>query len=104
MNVNKTVDVTILSEQDGIIKQKLYNDPRLTIMHITLEPGACLKAHSAPVDVVFYVLDGEGLVTIGDETQEVCRDSTIESPKNIIHGLENNSKDKIFRVMIVKIS
>ncbi len=103
MKIKKTFDVEILAEKDGIKKQKLYDDPKLKIMHITLEPGACLEAHSAPVDSVFYILEGHGFVIIGDEKQKANRDSIIESPKNILHGLENTSKDELFRVMVVKI-
>jgi mannose-6-phosphate isomerase-like protein (cupin superfamily) len=61
-----------------------------------------LKKHVTPVDVLFYVLEGKGVVEIGDETQEVSRDMLIESPAKIPHRLMN-PEDGIFRVLVVKV-
>jgi hypothetical protein len=46
--------------------------PRYAVVaHITLKPGQALKAHSTPVDVCFFVLEGEGICQIGDEEVSV---------------------------------
>ncbi len=103
MIIKKAFDAEIHVEKNGVKKQKLYDNPKLKIMHITLDPGACVEKHSAPVDVVFYILEGEGWIIVGDEKEKVSRDSIIESPKNIPHGIDNSSGDKILRVMVVKI-
>ena len=63
---------------------------------ITLEPGQPLKRHITPVNVAFYVLEGTGVVEIGDEKTEVTRDTLVESPKDIVHCLYNES-DSLFR-------
>ena len=34
---------------------------------MTIKPGKSLKKHVTPVDVFFYVLEGNGIVEIGDE-------------------------------------
>ena len=66
-----------------------------------LKPGEALKKHITPVDVFFYVLEGKGVVEIGDETEEVSRDMLIESPAKIPHRLMNPG-DEVFRVLVVK--
>jgi mannose-6-phosphate isomerase-like protein (cupin superfamily) len=71
-------------------------------VHIELKPGEALKKNITPVDVFFYVLEGKGVVEIGDETQEVSRDMLIESPAKIPHRLMN-PEDGIFRVLVVKV-
>jgi len=69
---------------------------------ITLQPGESLKRHSTPVDVFFYVLEGEGVVEIGDERKAVRRDMLVESPARIPHRWMNEST-AVFRVLVVKV-
>ena len=54
-----------------------------------------------PVDVFFYVLEGEGVVEIGGERETVSRDTLVESPVRIPHRLLNES-DGVFRFLVVK--
>lgn len=81
--------------------RRLYNTADAQAMHITLQPGEALKPHITPVDVFFYVLEGEGVVQIGEEKQTVRADHLIESPKGIVHCWFNESKSP-FRVLVVK--
>ena len=50
-----------------------------------MQPGEALKRHAPPVDVFFYILEGRGIVEIGDEQQEVVADTLVESPARIPH-------------------
>ena len=86
----------------GVRVCKLYDTPDAQVVHITLEPGEALKKHITPVDVFFYVLEGTGVVEVGDEKKEVSRDTLIESPRDIPHCWYNES-DKVFRVLVVKV-
>ncbi len=80
----------------------LYDTEHAQTMHIELKPGEALKKHITPVDVFFYILEGKGVVEIGDEQEEVSRDMLIESPAKIPHRLLNPG-DGIFRVLVVKV-
>ncbi|WP_440947488.1 cupin domain-containing protein [Methanosarcina sp. T3] len=80
----------------------LYDTEHAQAVHIELKPGETLKKHITPVDVFFYVLEGRGVVEIGDEQEEVSRDMLIESPAKVPHRLMNPAGDGIFRVLVVK--
>ena len=82
--------------------KKLYDTEHAQAMHITLNPGQSLKKHITPVDVFFYVLEGKGVVEIGDEKREVGHGMLIESPAKIAHCWYNES-DGVFRVLVVKV-
>jgi mannose-6-phosphate isomerase-like protein (cupin superfamily) len=69
---------------------------------ITLKPGESLKKHITPVDVFFYVLEGAGVIEIGDERQTVGRDMLVESPARIPHRWINESPT-LFRVLVIKV-
>ena len=85
----------------GVDVRNLYNTDQAVITVITLEPGQSLKRHITPVDVVFYILEGTGIVEIGNEKMEVAKDMLIESPKDIMHCWYNESSS-LLRFMVVK--
>jgi quercetin dioxygenase-like cupin family protein len=86
----------------GVSAKPVYNSPHALAVHITLQPGQSLKRHATPVDVFFYVLEGNGIVEIGEEKEKVSRDMIIESPARIPHRLANEG-DHVFRVLVVKV-
>lgn len=79
----------------------LYDKEHAQAMHIELKPGESLKKHVTPVDVFFYILKGNGIVEIGDESNEVRQDMLIESPARVPHRLINNGEN-VFRFLVVK--
>ena len=85
----------------GVTVNKLHDNEHVQVMHIELKPGEALKTHTTPVDVFFYVLEGEGIVEIWDEQETVTKDMLIDSPARIPHRMMNES-DGIFRVLVVK--
>ncbi|MBN1215732.1 MAG: cupin domain-containing protein [Candidatus Lokiarchaeota archaeon] len=95
----------MIAEEAGtshkVAVKKLINFEHATIVHIELKTGEALKLHKTPVDVTFYVLEGEGIVEIGDESKIVSKDQLIFSPINIPHRLLNKSKEN-FRFLVIK--
>ena len=81
--------------------RELYNKDSAQAVHIKLEAGESLKPHITPVDVFFYILEGVVDVRVGDETISVEKDNLVESPKDIVHCLSNNSGD-LSRILVVK--
>lgn len=97
-----TLDKTPIAETPhNVDVRKVHGSPSTDVLVITLQPGETLKKHMTPVDVLFYVLEGTGMVVIGDEQERVVKDSLVESPKNVPHLLINDSDD-LFRVMVIK--
>jgi mannose-6-phosphate isomerase-like protein (cupin superfamily) len=67
-----------------------------------LQPGEQLKKHITPVNVIFFVLEGTGIVEVGDEKEEVSANTLIDSPAKIPHCWYNES-DAVLRVLVVKV-
>jgi mannose-6-phosphate isomerase-like protein (cupin superfamily) len=82
--------------------RKIYETPHAVAVMITLQPGEALKKHITPVDVFFYVLEGNGIVEIGDEKMMIGKDQLVESPARIPHTWTNESAS-VFRVLVVKV-
>ncbi|MBD3367176.1 MAG: cupin domain-containing protein [Candidatus Eisenbacteria bacterium] len=85
----------------GIDARRLLDAEYAQAVHIRLEPGESLRRHITHTDVLFYVLEGTGIVEIGDEKREVGPDTLIESPSGIPHCWYNES-DGVLRVFVVK--
>jgi mannose-6-phosphate isomerase-like protein (cupin superfamily) len=94
-------DASAVNNPHGVDARKIHENENVQVVHILLKAGEFLKKHATPVDVFFYVLEGEGIVEIGDEKQSVSKDMLIDSPKNIPHCLYNDGNAD-FRVLVVK--
>lgn len=85
----------------GVEVKKMYNAPSAQIMHMTLQPGQTLKPHKTPVDVTFFVIEGNPTVLVGEENQTFEEGTLIESPANVLHCLSNESKT-VARILVIK--
>ena len=85
----------------GVDVKKLYDMPEVQVLHITLQPGERLKPHKTPVDVVFYILEGEPTIHINGESISQVKDTLIESPAKIPHFISNESKETA-RILVIK--
>ncbi len=88
-------------DKDGIHGTKLYVQPEGEIVHLRLQPGAHLKAHTTPVNVAFYVLEGTAMLLIGSEEQSFPPDTIIDSPKDLPHAVTNKG-DRDLRILVIK--
>ena len=101
INMVSYKDASVQETPHGVDVRKLLDSEHVQVIEIKLMPGEGLKKHITPVDVFFYVLEGTGIVEIGEEQAEVTLDQLVESPKGIPHRLMNES-DSPFRFLVVK--
>jgi quercetin dioxygenase-like cupin family protein len=101
------LEITKLSETPskqnphGVDARPIYAHENAQVVILTLKPSESLRRHITPVDVFFYVLEGKGIVEVGEEKKEVEKDSIVHSPAKIVHCWYNES-DKPLRIMVVK--
>lgn len=102
MNTRKVSELSPADNPHGVDARRLYDSEHALASHLTLKPGEQLHRHITPVDVFFYVLEGEGTVEVGEEKMEVSADTVIDSPKDIPHCWYNYSEE-ILRILVVKV-
>jgi mannose-6-phosphate isomerase-like protein (cupin superfamily) len=102
MKIISVKDVESQANPHGVDARKLYDTEHAQAVHITLKPGEQLKRHITPVDVFFYVLEGKGIVEIGEEKEEVGPDTLIESPARIPHCWYNRGAETL-RILVTKV-
>lgn len=101
MNTVNALQAAEIANPHNVSARSLLNTEHAQVIVITLQPNEALKKHITPVDVFFYVLEGCGVVEIGDERSQVSADTLIESPARIPHRLVNDG-EQVFRVLVVK--
>jgi len=102
MKITKVADAVSGPNPHHVDARKVYESPHAMAVVITLQPGESLKKHITPVDVIFYVLEGTGIVEIGNERASCTKDMLIESPAKVPHRWINESST-VFRVLVVKV-
>ena len=102
MDIVNAREADLTKNPHQVKASRLYDTEHAQVVHLTLEPGESLKKHMTPVDVFFYVLEGSGIVEVGNDTKEVGPDTLISSPARIAHNWTNQS-DKPFRALVVKV-
>jgi len=81
-----------------IVKKDLLDAGCFNIALICMETGQEIPPHPEGYDVVFYVLDGEGVITIGGEQIKVDQGSMIFSPKEENRGIKSQKRLSILGI------
>ena len=71
------------------------------LIHMSIHPGCVVAPHVAEVDMEFYVLEGRGSFSVGDEEKEAGPGSLVESPKGLAHGIRNSGPGEL-RLLAIK--
>ncbi|MFA9370972.1 MAG: cupin domain-containing protein [Labilibaculum antarcticum] len=101
METKKIFETEAFINNHGVEARKFYQNEHMMMIHLNLKPGDVISKHAAPLDICFLVLEGKGIVQIGDESKEVEANTLIESPANAGHGWRNES-DAELRILVIK--
>jgi quercetin dioxygenase-like cupin family protein len=90
-------------KRDNITSYLLVSEEATGAKHITtslveMEPGGKQHIHSHETEQCYFILDGTGRMTVGDETREVLAGLSVFIPSNTPHGLQNTA-DGILRYL-----
>ena len=90
-------DIVPRYERDNITSVLLIsalttNAKNLTITIVEMEPEGIQRIHSHKQEQMYYILEGTGEMTVGDEIRDVQKDDCIFFQSNSPHGLKNTGK------------
>jgi quercetin dioxygenase-like cupin family protein len=91
----------ILKNDSGVIAKAMYSAPEAMIVHIVVQAGGFVAPHVTPVDMEFFVIEGHGSFSLGEESVEAGEGTLIPSPRGIPHGMKNAGPG-LLRVLAVK--
>lgn len=82
--------------RDGITSYLMVSNEasgakKLTATLVEMEPGGFQGIHTHEAEQCYYILEGHGRMTIGDEIREVSAGMCVFIPSNDPHGLVNST-------------
>lgn len=88
MNAININDIPLEPTPLGGNARLLVGSPELRLVNLILSPGERVLAHTAPVEVVFYVLDGQGAVIAANERHEMKPGQMFACPADLERELQ----------------
>ena len=80
----------------------LHSEDKVEIVHLLLKPGEKLQAHKNPFDVIFFVLEGSGLLSVENKSIELNPNDTVKLTSDKNRAWENTG-DKDLRILVIKL-
>lgn len=88
------------TDAERFFKTTLFQSPRMLVGMDCLEPGQVQPPHQhAGRDKCYYVIEGEGTFTIGDETGHAGPGMVIWAPADVTHSVVNTGTQRL--VMLI---
>jgi len=95
------IDTEEYEAKEEFKPNRLIQQDEVQVVLLAFQPGQELPVHTTPVNVFFYVIEGEPTIKVGDEENVISRGSMVLSPKDIPHTVKNES-DEDTKVLVVK--
>jgi quercetin dioxygenase-like cupin family protein len=96
----RPIDVTGLAEFDARRHKKieLLRSPMFNVVQICFEAGQEISPHVEPYAVLFYVIDGDGVITTDDESWKVSPGDMIFVQKDAVRGIAAKTRMRILGI------
>ncbi len=87
-------------ERDGIISYLLASSVTTDAVHLTttlveVRPGGMQRMHHHDNEQCYFILEGQGIMTVEDEVARVKPGDCIFIPTNTPHGLVNDGEETL---------
>ena len=84
------------SNPEKFFKTTLWQGEHVMVGLNCLEPQQTQPVHAHDAaDKFYFVLDGQGTFTVGDETKTVESGSVVVAPAGVPHGVTNNGINRL---------
>jgi quercetin dioxygenase-like cupin family protein len=68
-----------------------------------LEPGGRIEPHIDPMEEIYFIMNGEGEMTVDDQTKRVVPGDAVWIPTGSRHGLANTGGDDCVVLVIASL-
>ncbi len=111
MRKKNTNEILLEDSHGGILKKRVLvrkNEVQSNLIFMNeayLDPGKKLEAHKhLDMEEIFYILEGSGILTVGDENENINNGDVIVVPLNHPHCIENTGRNTIkFLTIAIKV-
>ena len=101
---DEEVKATFYQAHGGALARMIITSPDLRGMdflaHAILAPGKEIEAHVDPYEEIYFVLEGMGLMMVGDESREVGPMDATYLPARVPHALRNTGTQDLIILVV----
>ena len=107
MITKKIEEVEPFTGQEGTQIRQIFspietgNAIQYSIAHCTINPGNSSKPHTMKTSEMYYIMQGDGIMHVGEEQRLVKQNETIFVPPMSKQFLENNGNGDLVLLCIV---
>lgn len=83
-------NLSVPEDYENVYTQLLYENDEASYFLIWIKKGVSMHKHNEHTEGI-YVVDGTGLMTVGDQSFEIKKDDFFVIPKATFHALEVTS-------------
>lgn len=93
----------VLNKENSLNVFSLVERNSLMIKILSLGKNAEVPTHSGTGDVLVNAIEGEGYITIDNETFELKIGESILIPANATHSLKTKENENVFKVLVIQV-
>lgn len=79
----------------------LHSEKPVELVHLLLKPGEKLEKHKNPFDVIFFVIEGEGMLALENEQYSLKKNDVLKVTSDQSRSWDNSSV-KDLRLLVIK--
>lgn len=83
-DLGKQVDIPA----NGILSRTLYSDDRVKVVIFGFDAGQELSEHTASMPAILHIIQGEALLTLGDDSMEAPAGAWVRMPSELRHSVQ----------------
>lgn len=80
----------------------LHSEEKIEIVHLVLKPGEKLEKHTNPFDVIFFVIEGKGVLDVENEKIQLNATDTLKISSEKNRSWENTYTNDL-RILVIKL-
>ncbi len=91
---------------EGVYIRRLVDKSAGDVKNYTMRlfemlPGSVIPEHEHPREHEIFILEGEGIITIGDKEYHVKKGYVLFIPENVKHGYKNTGEDTMKFICVI---
>jgi quercetin dioxygenase-like cupin family protein len=83
----KVDEIKGLKKEEGIIVKLLTSGENVSLSLLQAEPGTSFEIHNHEEEELSYIIQGKGIMTVGEESYQIEAPCVIKVPPHVRHGL-----------------
>ena len=107
MTIKKLEDIDAIDGREGTVIRQIFHPHntlsgiRYSVSHSLVESGKKSAPHKMKTSEVYYILEGEGILHVDEDSFNVSKDQAIYIPPNSKQHIENTGKNELRFLCIV---